>query len=130
MERARSGIVLDVDSDYSNVVQFVQGVKEAWATEDMLAWFGKHGSGNGKGRKGKWIDVEGDDWKQYENVWKEEHCLASKKCPIDEENQRKRAMLDSLGKKGARDSVQWRGPMIFDDGEQLDTVGRRSLWDP
>jgi hypothetical protein len=125
--RARSGTTLDENSGYAGVVRFVQGVKEAWATEDMLAWFGKHAGG--KGKRGRWIDVEGDDWKQYEGLWEGDHCVASKECPIDKESKRKRAMLESLGKKGARDSVQWRGPMIFDDGEQLDTLGRRSMWD-
>jgi hypothetical protein len=114
-----SGIVLEEGSEYCDLVQFIQAYKEAVATEEMLGWWMREAKG--KGRRMNWIEVQKDDWKVYEELWKGDGV----------EEKRKRSALDSLQRKGFAESVQWRGPIVYDaDEEQADTaVERRSVWE-
>lgn len=117
-----SGIVLEEESEYCDLVQFIQAYKEAVATEEMLGWWMRESKG--KGRRMNWIEVQKDDWRVYEDLWKGD----------GPEEKRKRSALDSLQRKDVAESVQWRGPIVYDaDEEQTErrVVGRsrRSAWE-
>jgi hypothetical protein len=119
--KIHSGIVLEEESEYCDLVQFIQAYKEATATEDMLGWWMRKDKGKGKGRRVKWIETQKDDWKVYEGLWKGDGVEAK----------RKRSALDSLQRKSFAESVQWRGPIVYDaDEDQAETaVERRSVWE-
>ena len=113
-----SGLDLNEESEYSDVVSFVQAYKEVVATEECLRWWMRDARGGraGEGRKA-WIGVVKDDLQQYENLWQGEGT-----------QERKRKALDALKEKGGG-SQGWRSPIVFDDGLAASLVERRSLWE-
>lgn len=100
--RIHSGTVLREHSDLAEVVRYIGGVEEAFAMEDMLAYYAKKGARAGK--KVKWVDVEKDDWTVYGNFWKGEGTVEKKK----------RFALDTLD----RTYPPWRATNVHgEDGE-------------
>lgn len=104
--RIYSGIDLVEASQYADVVRFIQGHKEALATEKMLAWWS--GKSAGSKRRKQWIEIEKDDHEHFRGLWNGD----------GEEEKRKRDALDSLQRKGSAESAEWRAPIVFDVEEE------------
>ena len=116
-----SGLDLKEESEYSDVVGFVQGYKEALATEECLAWWKRkgHESGESGGKRVKWVDVVKDGLQQYDELWHGEGA-----------QERKRKTLDTLKEKGIGSLHQgWRSPIVFEDEVNEGVVERRSVWE-
>ena len=111
-----SGVKLEEESEYSDVVAFVQAYKEALATAECLAWWMRKPKGEGK--RNTWVDVVKDDLEEYEALW---HG--------DGTQERKRKTLDALKMKNAEEG--WRSPIVFEDeGAAMEgLVERISVWE-
>ncbi|KAH8654014.1 hypothetical protein BGZ60DRAFT_435852 [Tricladium varicosporioides] len=104
--RIYSGINLAEASEYSDVVRFIQGYKEALVTEKMLAWW--VGKNAGSRRRKQWIEVEKDEYERFRALWGGD----------GEEEKRKREALNSLQRKGFAESAEWRVPIVYDVEEE------------
>lgn len=125
--KVHSGLELSVDSEYSEVVRFVQSYKEAFATEDMLRWWIRRSKAvSGKSR---WIEVVKDDWMAYGELWVSAAGVSGKQ----EDLKRKRALLESLRRTraGTDGEEQWRSPIVFETDEAVaeGAVERLSVWE-
>lgn len=114
--KAESGARLREESEYSEVVAFVQAYKEALATEECLGWWMRRPKGEGK--RSTWVDVVRDDLEDYESLWHGEGV-----------QERKRKALDALKMKKGEEG--WRSPIVFEDeGAAIEgMVERRSVWE-
>lgn len=117
-----SGHELDSESEYVDVVGFVQSYKEALATEDMLRWWMRRSKA--LGQRKHWIDVVKDDWMAYGELW-----IGSMSGDI-EDLQRKRTLLDSLKSRGEDGEEKWRRPVTWGNEVMTEAmVERLSVWD-
>ncbi|KAN0104344.1 hypothetical protein V8E51_010089 [Hyaloscypha variabilis] len=112
-----SGLELREESEYSDVVAFVQAYKEVVATEECLRWWMRDSKvGRAGGGRRAWIWVVKDDLQEYEELWQGEGT-----------QERKRKALDALKEKGGG-TQGWRSPIVFEDG-LTDAILQRSLWE-
>jgi hypothetical protein len=110
-----SGVELSEESEYGEVVAFVQGYKEALATEQCLGWWIRRPKGERK--RSTWVGVLKDDLARYGELWQGEGV-----------QERKRKTLDVLKEKGG-ENEGWRSPIVFEDEVVDDAVERRSVWE-
>jgi hypothetical protein len=100
------GYVLGEDSEYWEVDKFTGDFRKM----NLIQRFIPRAIG-----KGRWIEVEIDDWQMYKDFWKDG----------TEENKRKRKQLEVLKAKG------WtEGPgTMADEAPMQRDVARRSVWE-
>jgi hypothetical protein len=120
--KAQSGLNLSTESEYADVVRFVQSYKEALATEEMLRWWIRRGKATGK--RANWIDVVKDDWMSYGELW-------VGGGHDQEDLKKKRNMLNSLKSRDHGGEGQWRSPIVLemDAAPAEGAVERLSVWE-
>jgi hypothetical protein len=118
-----SGVDLTTESEYAEVVRFVQSYREALAIEDMLRWWIRRSKATG--RRSNWIDVVKDDWMAYGELW------IGRTDANQEELKRKRNALDSLKRKNTTGEEQWRSLIVFEMDEQAseEVAQRLNVWE-
>jgi hypothetical protein len=102
----RCGYVLQEESEYWEVDKFTQDFRRTFLLQKYISR---------AVRKGRWIEIENDDWEAYEGLWKDG----------SEESKRKRSQFEVLKGKW------WYGEVHTFRGEApvRQDAERRSVWE-